>query len=64
MEFKILCKGNFNQGSDFFPLASRGKQCVSICLMFLLKKTLTIDIHDSTKHYLYDVMKRGDEIAD
>ena len=61
MEFKTLCKGDFNQGSDFFPLISRGKQCVSICLMFLLK-TLTFDIYDWTKQDLHDVMKRGDEL--
>lgn len=61
MEFKILCKGDFNQGSDFFPLISRGKQCVSICLMFLLK-TLTLDVHDWTKQDLHDVMKYGDEM--
>lgn len=56
MEFKILCKGDFHQGSNIFPLLSRGKQCVSICLIFLLK-TLTLDVYDWTKEDLYDVMK-------
>ena len=65
MEFKILCKGNFNQGSDFFPLAARGKLCFYLLDVFI-EKTLTLDIHviDSTKQYLHDVMKRGDEMAE
>lgn len=61
MEFKILCKGDLHQGSNIFPLLSRGKQCVSICLIFLLK-TLTLDVYDWTKQDLYDVMKHGDEL--
>lgn len=61
MEFKILCKGDFHQNSNIFPLLSRGKQCVSICLIFLLK-TLTLDVYDWTKQDSYDVMKHGDEL--
>lgn len=61
MEFKIRCKGDFHQGSNIFPLLSRGKQCVSICLIFLLK-TITLDVYDWTKQDLYDVMKHGDEL--
>lgn len=48
MNFKILCKGDFNQSSDVFPLLSRGKQCVSICVTFLLK-TIILDVHDWIK---------------
>ena len=29
-----------------------------------IEKTLTLDIHDSTKQYLHDVMKRGDKMAE
>lgn len=61
MKFKILCKGDFNQGSDVFPLLSRGKQCVSICLIFLLK-TIILDVHGWIKKDLHDVMKHGDEL--
>lgn len=59
MEFKILCKGDLHQGSNIFPLLSRGKLCVSICLTFLLK-TLTLDVYNWTKQDLYDVLKHGD----
>lgn len=59
IEFKILCKGDLHQGSNIFPLLSRGKQCVSICLIFLLK-TRTLDVYDWTKQDLYDVLNHGD----
>lgn len=54
-----MCKGDLNQGSNIFPLLSRGKQCVSICLILLLK-TRTLDVYDWTKQDLYDVLKHGD----
>ena len=55
MEFKILCKGNFNQGSDFFPFTASGKLCFHLLEVFI-EKTLTLDIYDSIKQYLHDVM--------
>lgn len=58
MNFKILCKGDFNQNSDVFPLLSRGKQCVSICVTFLLK-TIILDVYDWIKKI---IMKHGDEM--
>ena len=61
MELKILCKGDFSQGSDMFSSISRGKQCVSNCLIYLLK-TLLSNVHDWTKHDLHNLMKHGDEM--
>lgn len=61
MKFKILCKGDFIHGSDVFSLLSRGKQCVSICFIFLLN-TIILDVHGWIKKDLHDVMKHGDEL--
>ena len=65
MEFKILCKGIVISIKGL--IFSHWQQEVNSVLHLLdvfIEKTLTLDIHDSTKQYLHDVMKRGDEIAE
>ena len=37
--------------------------CFHFLDVFIEKNTLTLDIYDSIKQYLHDVMKRGDEMA-
>lgn len=59
MGFKLLCKGDYSQGSTKFSAESRGKQCVSMCFRFLLT-TLIVDVNKWTKQELHNVLDTGD----
>ena len=57
----LLLSADFHQGSDRFPLSSRGKQCVANCLVFhALLNIIPLNIWST--EYLNTVLEAGDEL--
>ena len=47
MEYQIVCVADYHQGSEIFSFESRGRQCVTNSIAFLLQ-ILCSDRHSNT----------------
>lgn len=57
---KFVC-ADFCQGDDRFSFSSRGRQCVTNCITFMMK-TLLKDIDDLSTHDMNTILMRGDTL--
>lgn len=61
MSYHLICSADFHQGSEFFPISSRGKQCVANCMVFLMMSKLR-DVESFSKSDLHFILYAGDYI--